>query len=174
MSPNRFTHQLSGIVLDQNQASSGTVVPSNWVYQTFYLPGDYARGDYIPALTGFQVRVTVGTGFASCAALDYTLEQALSNTLMATGTSVGCFLDGDVWFNIFFDDAVNITSEVAGLQLRLGLKGRTVSGVVNQPVAIDYVNREVIISNQAVDFSVHHPWTDPGGWHLPVHLRHHP
>jgi hypothetical protein len=68
----------SGIIINQNSMSSGPMSPfawrssyaGGWIYQTFYLPADYERGGaLIPDLSGFQILVSIDTGYALAAAL---------------------------------------------------------------------------------------------------------
>lgn len=139
----------SGVVLDQNQPpaldTDNANVGSSWIYQGFYLPDNYQRGTNsnelsIPPLSGFQILVGIDEGYSSTATLDYTLDYYnLTWNNLTTGTTIQAHMDGDkVWMDIYFDNPVNIGSDIIDFQFRFGIRGRAVSGsTIKMPIEWD-------------------------------------
>ena len=147
-----LTDSYSGIVLNQN-ATATAVLPwrtapynGQTIYQTFYLPSNYEMGSSsiewrYPDLSGFQVMVQIDAGLAYSATLDYTLDYYVIGegwTNLTQGTVIGAHSDGTCWFDVIFPNSVQVTSQIAGSQLRIGITGRTsVQGLANLPVTVN-------------------------------------
>jgi hypothetical protein len=158
--------EYSGVVLNQNQVVDATqrrAVDANWVHQEFFLPEDYPRGTEdderrLPALSGLQVLVDIAEGYAESATLDYYVQYYvvgigwvdLVHSPEEPGIAIGAPFDGDnVWFEIHFDTLGEVSEEIYESRLRFGIRARTSSGVINQPV--DYTNGAVTIEPDAYE-----------------------
>lgn len=124
---------LSGIEINQNTRPSDPsdyLVPTDWVYQSFVMPDDYARGTLSteirrPDITG--ISVCVATSDAENAYLDYRLElqqAGVGYAIAAEGTVTVAATEGDqLWFDIYFDRPIEMNAEQAAKRLRLGVRG---------------------------------------------------
>lgn len=137
----------SGVVINQNVSGAPYDWRTNgagWLYQTFTLPSDYTRGttteeQRIPDLSGIQVFVTIDSGYASSASLDFSLQWYggidTGWIMLTSGTIIGAQTDGEVWFDIPFVDSVPVTPEMVDASFRFGIQARTAMGAAfKQPV----------------------------------------
>jgi hypothetical protein len=153
------SQSLSGVVFNQNQAPTQTLVLSNTrYYQEFFLPSSYKRGadateQYIPALSGWQLLVNIATPYAFTATMDWSLEYQVFGIgwiKLAEGVTIGAHADGSqVWFDMYFDEPVEISDEIANSRMRFGFTNPNASldpHKVRQPVVYDG-NRAVFEGN---------------------------
>lgn len=141
MSRAKLTRDYSGVVIDQSAAPASPddtlEASSDLVYQEFVLPDDYRRGSEAgevrwPALSGFQVLVTIADGWATQATLDWRVDRlALGGGWipMTAGTTIGAHADGRVWMDVYFDDPLPVTSDTVTDRYRIGVGGRVDVGV---------------------------------------------
>lgn len=156
------TRNYSGVVLDQSQvplpgdALDATPDP---VYQEFYLPLDYRRGSVDdelrwPALSGFQVLVTVADGYATQASIGWTLDRFDVGSgwqELASGTTIGARADGKTWVDVYLDDPVDVSLSTVGSRYRISVAGRSVPGVVPvSPTVVDYDGTRANVLGQPV------------------------
>jgi hypothetical protein len=165
MSANQINCQLSGVVLNQNQPAADDAhvvgLGTGWLYQEFFLPGEYKRGadsteQYIPALSGWQLLVDIYSGYAFTATIEWTFEYQVFGVgwiRLAEGTSIGSHMDGpEVWFDMYFDEPVEITEEIANSRLRFGFKAHTYGpDPTKLKVPATYDGHRVVVGNTAVD-----------------------
>jgi hypothetical protein len=143
------SHLFAGVEINQDRTPDPNdfLVPTDWQYQTFRLPSWYKRGgtgtqgavveshdqfakpyhdEAIPDIVGFAVNVEID-GSATDAYLDYTLEFDLPSVgwqRLASGTSYGAQAGGNrVWFDIYFDNAIEIPRDLLSVQYRFGVRG---------------------------------------------------
>lgn len=162
--PNPISEKLSGVVINQNQLATdnshfAALDNGEWVYQEFLLPDDYPRGQdsKVPDLTGMQVFVTVDDGYEDCASLDWKLEHYIPGTgwrgagkgsvFGAPYSSAGDTPEDGVWMSIYFDP-IAVESSWRH-RWRLAIKGRSNTGVVNEPVD-DYDGAYVTIGSARI------------------------
>ena len=144
--------KFSGVVINQNVRPDSDhyhdVSSHPWTYQEVFLPNDYPRGAdgseiIYPDLSGIQVLSSVTD--ADTAAYEWTLEYqifGLGWVELGSGSSTGCHATGThVWFDILFEDPIEITETISGARLRIGL--RTTAGIdkiwysAPNPLALD-------------------------------------
>lgn len=98
------------------------------IYQEFYLPGDYVRGqDVIPPISGIQILCTVETSYAATSAVDYQIDWYTNAgwTQLVAGTEFGAHVDGEqVWFDIYLDEPLVITEEMLTAKFRFGVESK--------------------------------------------------
>lgn len=113
---------LSGVEVNQNLPPVASVVPAALTYQTFHLPQDFRRGEYLPDLTGLQVCATVED--ADAFTLEYVLQVDTFGEWedVTSGTVTGAHAEGDyIWIDLYFDESVPMRDEWAPRQFRIGL-----------------------------------------------------
>lgn len=152
----------SGVVINQNTVQGEDyrrAVTNDWVFQDFVLPLNYVRGvdpveQRLPALSGIQVLTDITEGYAQAATLDYCVQWYalgtgwlnLLHSPEEPGVAIGAPYDGDeVWFEIHFDQVIDMTPDLAGARLRFGLRARTATGAINEEVP--YVDGGVTLDN---------------------------
>lgn len=132
-----ITEQYSGIVLNQNQkpidsTSNLNLLDGNWRIQEFFLPSNFIRGtddeEITPALSGWQLLVSVEGGQATTATLDWRLEYdvfGIGWIKLTEGTTSGAFIDGNkVWFDMYFEAPLDVSGEIATSRFRLSFRSR--------------------------------------------------
>lgn len=131
-----LSSEYSGIVLNQNGIGSiydWRSMGAGWVYQTFALPSDYARGSEIPDLAGFQVLVEMDAGYAAATTINYTVEYYPNDHLqwvaVTSGTVIGAAADPISWFDLIFDQSVPLSTSMLGSLWRFGIQSLTTSGM---------------------------------------------
>lgn len=136
----------SGVVININQAPSGSIDVDDWAFQEFFLPSDYIRGTNddeknIPELTGIQLFVGIDEGYAFSATLDWKVQTYIKNYGWETldqGTEIGAHADGDqVWFDIYLTKRVTIPASNLQNRFRFAFKGRDTSAQSLQ-VPVEY------------------------------------
>lgn len=95
-----ISQNYSGIIINQNYNSTATVTVPQTFTQTFNLPENFKRGNYIPSLTGFQVKIE-STNSNNISA-NWTIS---SNSDSRSGVISKCALDanGVGWLDIKCD-----------------------------------------------------------------------
>jgi hypothetical protein len=147
----------SGVIVNQNTAPGLTdfwPLTSTQIYQEFFLPSDIVRGEdsdeqRSPALSGFQLAVTIPTGTEADASFDWVLERNIFGVgwlPMDEGTVVGAHASGNrVWMNVYFTNAISIDSGFQTTRFRIGILGR---GAV-APTAIWYTTPNPLAESTA-------------------------
>jgi hypothetical protein len=168
--PHNLTEQLSGIVINQNQAKTFSAQANfGYIYtQEFFFPADYRRGTEIgelryPDFTGFQLFVHVLDGYAEQASVEYTVEYqvfGLGWIQVASGVAIGAPADGDVWITASLDEPVEIDSTKVAARWRITFQGRTTLSGGAQNVLVPYANGEVNVLGTRVvaDLVQDHPY----------------
>jgi hypothetical protein len=124
----------SGVVVNQNVApASGNdafAFEDDFVIQEFFLPDGYRRGtesDEItfPSISGIQIMVECLVN-SQVAEVEWFLEYDLFGTgwvRSGSGTATGLANAAPrSWFNIFFDDPVEVTEANVDTRMRIGIK----------------------------------------------------
>jgi hypothetical protein len=144
--------------------------PDQWnIFQDFFLPDDFSRGDNtsdphgapvtmqkkIPPLTGIQLLTDIATGYEDVAALDWTVQYLDSSDQWVTlqsGSAVGANASGpQVWFSIYFPTPIVITEDLLNQRFRFALRGRDYTEVFkeeipdNQPLVINNTEYQVYL-----------------------------
>lgn len=166
--PHNLTERYSGIILNQNQAktSSANANFGGSFTQEFFLPADYRRGTEAgelryPDLSGVQIFVTVLSGYAEQASVQYQVEYqvfGLGWIRVAEGVAIGAPSDGEVWITAAFDQPVEIDPIKAAARWRVVFQGRSATGAQN--VLVPYANGEANVLGQrvVVDLVPNHPY----------------
>lgn len=146
-----LTRDYSGVVINQDVApATGSSTLAAYVgvpvYQDFFLPDDYRRGTddgelRWPALSGFQVLVTVADGFADQAALEWTVDRFELGTgwiPQASGVAIGAPADGRVWMTVYLDRPLEVIDDTVRDRYRFSVAGRLDGSVAPvQNAAVD-------------------------------------
>lgn len=151
----------TGVTLSQNAVPTGLVnlATNNFYYETFELPGNYARGAgdqlRIPPVTGFQILTVVAQGYAPNASCDWTLDKQVNGNWVniAQGLNIGSHIDGSlIWYDVIFDEPVALTTNDLDLAYRIGVRGRIINDpIVDLVVDYDDVNHTVTINSEIID-----------------------
>jgi hypothetical protein len=161
-----LTENYSGVVIDQNIVNSSadwiSITDGAWRYQEIFLPSDYARGTdsderVLPSLSGWQLLVGVDNGREQSATLDWRVEYQVFGIgwiSISEGTTIGTHVSGNrVWFDIIFDNPLEVTQTISESRLRFGFRGRTVvGGLQNQEASYD--GKKVIYDGVATDVTL--------------------
>lgn len=118
---------ISGIEINQNQEPlnlTDSLIPTAFAFQTFHLSDQYLRASADgPPITGFQVCLNVSDIDTS---VEYQFDYKLDDTqwvTIFTGTEVGSHAVGErIWFDIYFDKALPVTTPFLSRQFRFGIK----------------------------------------------------
>lgn len=158
----QISETLSGIIVNQNQFAANDnhyvdLTSGEWVYQEFLLPSDYPRGTddpnlttdrytavKTPPLTGLQVFVSVAEDMEDIASLDWRLDYYVPASGWTGGikgqsfgashsASSGSAEEG-AWISAYFDPYD--VGDKWRYRWRLGIRGRSNTGVHNQPVDV--------------------------------------
>jgi hypothetical protein len=129
-----LVEQYSGVVLNQNRQPSNDgdfiVSGGNWTYQEFFFPKDYQRGTTAdelatPSLTGWQLLVDALD--ADDAQIEWVCEYQIFGVgwvQIASGSATGTFATGQLWFDMYFDEPVDVSGFVDS-RFRFGFKANT-------------------------------------------------
>jgi hypothetical protein len=158
-----LTGKYSNPIINQNQRptleTDWVTVSNSWYYQTFLLPSNIRRGTRsdetrYPELSGYQILVSIADGYADSATLDYVLQTDVFGVgwvTYAEGTAIGAHADGPkVWFDIIFDQPVELTMQLAGQRWRIGFSGRSSSNA-DHNILVPYDGERANVEGTAVE-----------------------
>lgn len=125
---NTLSADYSGIAINYDYMYSHLLSVTNGVpvAQTFVLPVDYVRGTSsgerrIPDISGFQILANIND--MSSAAFDWSIGYTYSTSpsvmsqfnIVQSGSTVGTYKDGMVWFDIIFGQPIPVSEDLLDL-----------------------------------------------------------